>query len=466
MSSFANAVSNQDARTANGARALASTSNACVDLFYKIGASRGQDIIPAFVAAFVEDKERALRIAAWARDVRGGAGEREIFRAILAYLDVHSPRDAARLLFLIPTVGRYDDLFTVQSVENKGIAHTMLFHALQNESALAAKWTPRKGKLAAELRHFFGWTPKFYRKTLVNLTKVVEQDMCAKNWDGINFSHVPSQAHARYKKAFARNSTTYAAYVESLVNQTDPKVKINAGAIYPYEVLRGLDAFGSQSSVIQAQWDALENFLGDARVLPLVDVSGSMTNQISKSTLTCMDVAVSLGLYCADKNVGAFKDIFMTFSNRPALLKLSGNIVQKHQQMRRSDWGMSTDLEKAMSLILSTAIKGKVPESEMPTSLMIFSDMQFNQCVKADNSALDMIREKFAEAGYSVPNVVFWNLNDASNVPASANDKGVALVSGFSPAIMASVLSAKADEFTPEAVMLKAINSDRYALIG
>jgi hypothetical protein len=477
MNSFVSAVQNQSARTANGMLARKSTANACVDLFFKIGASRGKDVTKEFVAAYVEDKEVALRIAQWVRDARGGAGEREIFRQILKYLDKHEPSDAARLLMKVPEIGRWDDIFVVESKQNKHKAFSMLGDALREKNGLAAKWTPRKGDLAVEIRNFFGMSPKFYRKSLVEMTKVVETQMCAKDWDEINFSHVPSVAHSRYKKAFFRNTQEYAKYVAELTK--DPKdrdvnVKINAGAVFPYDVLKG--AIGSYRSnynttelnAMQAQWDALENFIGDANVLPLVDVSGSMTCKAggpqSKSATTCLDVAVSLGLYVADKNKGKFKDTFLTFSGTPELLHLKGNIVQKVSQMVSSNWGMNTNLVKAMDKILKTAVEGNVPQEEMPELLLIMSDMQFDQCARFDDSAMKMIARKFEAAGYELPKIVFWNLNAADNVPAKYDTSGVALVSGFSPAIMAAVLGGDTEQFTPQAIMMKAIGVPRYDL--
>ena len=205
MNTFVNAVVNQEARTTNGMKARKSTANACVDLFFKIGASRGKDITADFTAAFVEDKDLALRIAQWVRDVRGGAGERELFRQVLRYLEKHDPVSASKLIDKIPEIGRFDDLFVFSDDALKSRAYTLLGDHLRQKNGLAAKWTPRKGIIAAEIRKFFGMSPKQYRKTLVGMTSVVEQDMCAKNWDNINFSHVPSVASARYKKAFYRN---------------------------------------------------------------------------------------------------------------------------------------------------------------------------------------------------------------------------------------------------------------------
>jgi len=221
---------------------------------------------------------------------------------------------------------------------------------LRSRNGLAAKWTPRQGPLAAEIRTFFGMSPKFYRKSLVELTNVVEQQMCAGKWDDINHSHVPSLAASRYKKAFTRHGAKFAEYVAKL-KAGDADVKVNASAVYPYDVLKGVASFHyslnfgqTELDHIVAQWEALPNYVGDASILPLVDVSGSMNTGVAGGKTTAMDVAVSLGLYLADKNKGKFKDTFLTFSSKPELLHLKGNVVQKAQQMVKSSWDMSTDL--------------------------------------------------------------------------------------------------------------------------
>jgi hypothetical protein len=470
MTTFVEAVKNQGARTENGMKARKSTANACVDLFFKIGAMRGKDVTKEFVAAYVENKDLALRIAQWARDVRGGSGERKLFRDILVLLEKTDIESAKALLSKVPEIGRWDDIFVFESKVMKTAAYTMLGDALRAKNGLAAKWTPRKGAIALEVREFFGMSPKFYRKSLVEMTKVVESQMCAKEWDEINFSHVPSVAHARYKKAFGRNTEKYGEYVKALVKGDDPKVKVNAGAVYPYDVLKGVinhyhsvNYTKDQLDVVVKQWEALPNYIGDANVLALVDVSGSMTCTAGQSgSVSCLDVAVSLGLYVADKNKGKFKDTFLTFSGKPELLHLKGNVVQKAQQMVKSNWDMNTDLVKAMDKILATAIAGKVDQSEMPEMLLIMSDMQFDQCAKFDDSAMQMIRRKFTDAGYNVPQIVFWNLNAKDNVPVKYDTRGVAMVSGFSPAVMKSVLSADMENFTPEGIMLKALMVPRY----
>lgn len=470
MNAFVNAVANQEARTANGMKARKSTAKATVDLFYKIGASRGKNITAEFTAAFVENSDVALRIAQWARDVRGGAGERQLFRDILVHLEKRDPDAALALLRKIPEVGRWDDIFVFSTPTLKSAAYAMLGDALRAQNGLAAKWTPRKGKIAAEIRAFFGMSPKQYRKSLVAMTKVVETQMCANDWDNINFSHVPSQAARLYKKAFNRHTPLFAEYVAKLVKGEDKTVKVNAGAVFPHEVLKGL-AHGYRETDktavdhIKAQWDALPNYVGEASILPIVDVSGSMTCSAGKNTgVRCIDVAVGLGLYLADKNKGVFKDTFLTFSSKPQLVTLKGDIVQKVDQMSKSNWEMSTNLHAAMNKILDVAVKNSVPQSDMPAMLLVLSDMQFNQCAQYDDSAMQMIERKFEAAGYTVPQVVFWNLNASDNVPVKADKSGAALVSGFSPSIMKALLSADLAQFTPEGIMLKTVMVPRYDL--
>lgn len=458
---FVDAVVNQSARTTNGMLARLGSANSNVDLFFKIGASRGKDIIPQFVAALAENRELALRIAQWARDIRGGSGERQLFRDIVAYLEVNDVEGARSLMAKIPEIGRWDDMFAFKVLRNEAFA--LIAQALKNGDALCAKWMPRKGDDAVALRAFLGFTPKRYRKTLVSLTKVVESQMCAKDWNAINFEHVPSVASARYKKAFNRNAPeAFSAYVEKLKKGD---AKVNASAVYPYDVLKGVRSnFNSDELAhVVAQWNALPNYVGDASVLPLVDVSGSMQCPVGGNTnLNCLDVAVSLGLYLADKNSGDFKDVFLTFSQEPEIVRLRGDIVQKMHQMNNSNWGMNTDLVKAIKKILQVAVEGNVPQADMPSILLVLSDMQFDADQMFDMSAYQMIGREYQDAGYEMPRIVFWNLDAHDNMPVRFDQTGVAMVSGFSPAIMKSILRADTDSLSPVKIMLDAVMDNRY----
>lgn len=464
MNSFVNAVQETpvETRTINGMKTNASSMNALVDLFFAIGASRGKDMTKAFEKAIVANETLALRLLVWARDVRGGAGEREVVRKILTYMEKNHPAALERILPLIPEYGRFDDLLVFQTQAFKEKAYVIIGDALRAGNGLAAKWMPRKGPIAVEIRNFFGMSPKQYRKSLVALTKVVEQDMCAKRWNMIEYSHVPSLAAARYQKAFNRNDPMgYAKYKSKLATG---EAKINANAVYPYDVIKS-GKFGGDHAVMQAQWDALPRYIGDELVLPMCDVSGSMGCPVGgNDNLSCMDVCVSLGLYLADKNTGPFKDMFLTFSATPSINVLKGDLRSKLRQLETANWGMNTNLNAAFDEILRVAVKGKVKAADMPKYLLIMSDMEFDRCTRFDDSAMQMIQRKFEAAGYEVPKIVFWNLHArAGNVPVKYNMKNVALVSGFSPSIMSAVLGAK--DMSPVSVMLETLNSERYAAI-
>ena len=463
MTTFAEAVATTPAvaRTENGMKAKAHSGNALVDLFYKIGASRGKSVTADFERAFQEDTDLAMKIAFWSRDVRGGAGERQIFRDILVHLEKLHPEVLERVLPFVAEFGRWDDLLVFKTEKFKHLAYTLLGDALRAGNGLAAKWTPRQGPVAIEIRNFLGMTPKQYRKSLVALTNVVETKMCAKDWNSIEFGKLPSLASARYNKAFARNAQeAYSAYKARLVKGTD---KVNASAVYPYDVIKTL-RHGGESVVADAQWAALPNYIGDSSVMPLVDVSGSMCCPVGgNANLHCIDVALSLGLYCADKNKGVFKDTFLTFSAEPKAQVVKGTLAQKMNQMNSSKWGMNTNLHAAFDEILRIAVKGGVADADMPKTLLILSDMQFDHCVSYDDSAHQMIERKYKEAGYTLPNVVFWNLNAKNNVPVKFDKRGTALVSGFSPAVMKGILSGA--DMTPHGIMLATVDVPRYSVL-
>jgi hypothetical protein len=448
-------------------KAFESTCRANVDLFGKLGASRGKDITQLFDLALIEDSDLAVRIALHGRDVRQGTGERKLFRDVLRHLEKVKPNllTETNLLRKVPELGRWDDLLVFSTREVKEVAYSLIRDALRDGNGLCAKWMPRKGALARELREFMHFSPKQYRKTLVSLTQVVETLMCNREFEAINFNHVPSLAMSRYTKAFKKHAPAHFEAWKAALKKGDPKVaKVNAGAVYPYDVIKTV-RYGD-SSVADAQWEALPNYIGDARVLPLVDVSGSMTCPAGGYgakgvTVSCLDVAVSLGLYCASKNTGDFKDVFLTFSSSPEFVTVKGTLSQRYNTMAKSNWSMSTDLQKALKKILQVACDKDVPQEEMPTALLIMSDMQFN-CCRPDARAVEMIRNDYENAGYEVPAIVFWNINAHGNVPVTFDETGTALVSGFSPSIMKSVLSADLNNMTPEGIMRKTVMTERY----
>lgn len=461
---------NTTASTDNGCVANFSSLSKCVDFFYLSGASRGKDIKKEFLAALIENKDVTLRTLQWLRDVREGAGERQLFRELtlvaIDTLGIKSKSELSDLISKIPELGRFDDLLWLS--ENSPAASDYCLNvfqqALKQNNGIAFKWTPIKGDTSKKLRKLLGFKKEAdWRKYVVSGRETVEQQMCAKQWDEIEFSKVPSVASARYQQAFGRNANEkYSAYIEALEKG---ETKINASAVYPYDITKSV-AYGN-SAVADQQWKALPNYLegNKERLLPVIDVSGSMSCPAGGNTnLTCMDVAVSLGLYVAEHNEGIFKDVFMTFHSDPQLCKVQGTLSQKLTQIKGAPWGMNTDLQKVFVTLLGAAVNNNVPEDQMPTTIIFFSDMQFGACVVgAKNvSAYQMVDSLYANHGYKRPNIVFWNLN-ASNktVPVTVGTEGTALVSGFSPTILKSLLQG---ELEPESVMLSVVMKDRYKL--
>jgi Domain of unknown function (DUF2828). len=455
------------AYTNNGAKTNSTSNDPIVDFFFIAGASRTMsenDVVSMFARAYGANKEIALRTALWTRDVRGGAGERETFRRVLRWIEMNHNEDLRFIVPRVPELGRWDDLLILQSEYGFGLAVNLIRSALIAGNGLAAKWMPRKGADSVRLRRALGMTPKSYRKTLVNLTNVVETPMCANAWEAIDLEKLPSVASARYRKAFKKRMpekfVTYAKAVEK------GEAKVNAGAIFPHDVIKPLSAqYGDQPSqaeiqIANAQWNALPDFVGQGSFLPIVDVSGSMCVQISGST-RALDVSVALGMYLAERNKSAFKDVMMTFSENPKLQRVNGTLMQRIQQTIALHWGMSTNLELAIAEVLRHAVANNVPAEDMPKTLLVISDMEFNSCIRGTN--YQNAQAQYARAGYEMPNVVFWNVNGrAGNNPVTTRDDGTALVSGFSPAIVKSVLGAK--RFSPLEVVLNTVMDERYNL--
>lgn len=462
------------AHTINGMRTLVSSLDPNVDLFFQIGASRGKDISEVFAAAHLNSRELALRTLLWVRDIRGGAGERDTFRKLLLWLEDNAPADAARLIPKIPDVGRWDDLLVFKTDALRERAFYAIARAIViDRNALAAKWMPRKGPDANALRRFLRLSPKTYRKVLVEVTgNIVETQMASRRWDEIEFGKLPSLAAARYQKAFKRRcAVRYAAYKEALKSGT---AKVNAGAIYPYDVIKALRH--GDEIVAEAQWNAMPNWLDDATgIFPIVDVSGSMDQPVPGSKLNVMDVAISLGLYVADKQSGPFSNLCLTFSRDPTFIDLtpvpaadavggqrSLTLREKEEAIRGADWGANTNLEAAFRMILDVALGHKLPPEDMPGILLILSDIEFDAATSGKDTALDMIDALYNAAGYTRPTVVFWNLSARpGNTPVRYDEAGTALVSGFSPAIMTAILGG---DTTPQSAMMAAIMADRYEI--
>lgn len=463
MTSFITAMQSHDTVTENGMVTHSTSSHPVVDLFFRMGGSRQMtdaELVADVARAYAHDPLLTLRAIFYNRDVRGGQGERRSFRVFFRWLCEHDHAAAINNVHHVPLYGRWDDLFVAVGTPVEGNALGLIAEHLRCGDALCAKWMPREGKpFANHVRRALGVDWKGYRQLLASCTNVVESKMCAKAWGAIEYSHVPSVAANRYRKAFARqDQERYAGYLAAL-ERGDPGVKVNAGAIFPHDIVRpfiGYSDSGATAGLLEAQWKALPDYMPKGRrILPMADVSGSMTG-------LPMEVSIALGIYCAERNVGAFQNALLTFSATPEFAVLRGATLQERiTQVARMPWGMNTNLEAAFVAILNRARQSNVAPEDMPDTLLILSDMQFDQCVRrGEDTALGMIDRMYADAGYARPQVVFWNLRTSAGIPVKHTQAGTALVSGFSPSILASVLG---EAMTPETMMRQVLESERYA---
>lgn len=472
--------------------------NACVDLFGTIGAMRGSDqprVVNKFNSAYAEHQLTATKLLFWSRDIRGGAGERQIFRHIIKNMAQNYSDVMRKNLHLVPEYGRWDDVLELigTSLENEALALITKALSPQNINAakrnafneiemkdansLCAKWMPRKGKTAIRIEKYLGLTPKQYRKLVTSLTYAVEQFMCANKWNDIEYKKVPSLAMSRYIRAFSKHDKEgMAKYIEMLKSG---KTKINAGAIYPYDVIKSL-LETHNDDICDAQWKALPNYMGESveRVLPMGDVSGSMRQAAGDNeNVTCELVCLSLCLYIAERNKGVFHNMFLTFASEPRLQLIAGNTLRERLQSIQHGGGLSTDIAKAFQALLDLAVKNNVPQIEMPTTILILSDMEFDSARTGssgygrgaqenwNNRLVNVYKQLYSEAGYELPKLVFWNIqarND-KNMPVLSHETGTAIVSGASPSVLKGVLSAKT--VTPYDVMVETLYSERYASV-
>ena len=501
MKTFIDVMTEKDALTANGAVTNSTSHSANIDLFFLAGACRNESvdkIEKLLLKSYIENRLNTLKIIFWAGDIRQGAGERRFFKIALNWLQKNHPEDIQNNLKWIPEFSRWDVLFDL-SMQNELVFSYLLSVLVDKENpahGLLCKWLPRKvyatdkkvnndvevfnGKrveikdvvrtkrllhngIAKKIMQRLKLTPKQYRKLLVEGTKVVEQKMCAKQWNEIEYSKVPSVAINKYNKAWYRNDEErFKQYLEDVKSG---KSKINASAIFPHDIIKNAIRQAYNESSVQlsdaqiVQWNALPNYMGDTvnSIIPVCDVSGSMTI----GNYLPLNISVSLGLYISERNFGPFKDAFFTFSSTPRLCYLKGNIKERIEQLVTADWGQSTDLFSVFQIMLDKATKEKLSADLMPKTVLIISDMEFNSC--ADMTNFEAIKQQYAYYGYPLPQIVFWNVNGRSgNVPVTINNKGVALISGASPSIIKSVLT---NNINPVKVMLDTINKERYSVI-
>lgn len=483
------------ARTTNGDHQFNSSLDAVLDLFAKGGAMRRRDtqeVVSLFSKAFSEDAELTLKVLFYLRDVRGGQGEKRMFREAMKHLAVHDTDSFVKVAKHIPEFGSWKDIVELLDVKSKAgravlldLIHAQVekdVRALKDEKSvsLAGKWLPSENASskattakARLVRSHLGLDSKRYRKMLSALRKeidVVEVKMSAKEFSDIDYSKVPTQANMNYKDAFKRNDgERYSEFLDSVVKG---EAKINAGTLAPHQIVEKVmgssyhnrNGFSDTDiKFLDEMWKAQVDHIGDnvSNALVMADVSGSMWG-------TPLHVSIGLGMYIAERNKGRFHNHFMTFSSDPSLVEVKGkNVVDKIVNMSQADWGMSTNLDKAMQKILSIAVKGKLPQEELPTQLIVISDMQFNQATGSGwrsegKPVTQNTIDSFHEAGYVAPDIVFWNVN-ATTLPVTKDDKGVALVSGFQPAVMKQIMNA--GELDPIGLMMDVVGQERYSVI-
>jgi hypothetical protein len=485
-----NALESHNVATGNGALSHSTTGTSVLDFFGKGGALRSQseqDVINVFSKAYGEDKTLALKALFYLSDVRGGQGERRLFRVAYNWLAKNDAKVAKKLLKYIPEYTRFDNI--LETLENTSLEKDALsFFAKQLKEdataetpSLAAKWAPSEQassqvtrRLAAKLRTQMKLSPKNYRKLLSSLRQkigVVERLMCSGDWNKIEFSHVPSNAAKIYKKAF--NAHVPDLYSKFLTKVEKGETKINASVLYPYDIVReAMNSRGNDLRTIDAQWKALPDFLKENphNGLVVADVSGSMDSSGyyggSTTNVRPIDVSVSLAIYFAERNVGAFKGHFMIFGGESRFMTLNGGTIQdKVSAVLGNRPCPNTNLKAVFDTILKKGLNYKVPQKEMPSVVYIVSDMQFDvACGRNDKTNLEVIREKYKAAGYKMPTIVFWNVNSYSDTPVKFDDKGVCLVSGCSPSILKTAIGGKV--VTPYQLMLDVLNGERYKPIS
>jgi hypothetical protein len=460
MDNFVDAMFSNDSLTNNGAVTHSTAGIDCLDLFFLAGASRfmsEEDILKAFTRAYREDKNVALKILFWARDARGGAGEKRFFQLIMRSLLVSDPEAYEQLAIYIPTFGYWKDIFIIER-PTEDTLNWLSIQLKENENAnLLAKWFPRKGEWFVGMHKYLGMNAGKFRRMLVNMSNTVEQMICANMWETIQYSKVPSVAGKRYAQAFHKHDgIRYASYISDVM---EGKEKMNASVLFPSDLVHEVTVGSRNTNAYDAMWKSLPNFMEgcNERILPVCDVSGSMMGQP-------MEVSIGLGLYISERNEGPFKDLVLTFSDDPQFHKIEGNTLsEKVFNLGRANWGMNTDLIKTFNLLLDRAVAGKVAQEDMPTKLLIISDMEFDQAC-GSRTNFDIIKAAYAQWGYEMPGIIFWNVNGRlGNVPVKANTPNTALVSGYSPSILTSILGGK--ELSPYSVMMETIGKPRYACI-
>lgn len=489
-------------KTENGALGYKTTGKALLDINYNISSMRDMnesDVIDKFINVYYEDKVLAIKWLFFARDVRGGLGERRLFRLCFNYLaNLH--RDMAiDLIPIVPEYGRWDDLWVLIGTPLEKNVIDLVKKQLKKDTknanagrpiSLLAKWLPRANtssketrRLARKMISLLGMTERNYRKKLSKLNsylKVIEVDISANRWGDIDYSSVPSNANVLYNAAFLRHDLGRRNQYLRKVNNREEK--INTSVLFPHDIVTkyngchyykdtcALISYYEPDTGIETMWKSLPDYVKNNNdTLCVVDGSGSMCSPVSgRSKTRAIDVARALGIYFSERCSGDFKDRFITFSNTPKIVDLSNcnSLYEKLELMHAYNDCTDTNIESVFELILETAIDNHMNQDDLPKNILVLSDMEFNYCVNDNNgerinkTVFDTLINRYEEHGYKMPKLIFWNVcSRTSAIPLIQNDLGVLLVSGFNPVVVNMVLSGELDAYK---CLLNQLNSDRY----
>ena len=476
--------------TLNGATAYKSTLSAVYDMFAFGGAYRkrsDEDCILLFKNALEENETLALKCLFYIRDCRGGQGERRFFRVCYRWLAKEYPVTAVRNFHLISEYGRYDDIIytlfdmPLEVYALEFIKEQLCLDVQCKTPSLLAKWLPSENassevtkKMAAKIRKYLKMTHKQYRKTLSILRErinVLERLMSAGEWEKIEFDKIPSKAGLVYKNAFARRDVIAKKYADFV---TDKATTVNAGVLYPYEVVSQATRCGNgwygtinmsevERAAIEKYWNNLPDYLQGkpCKMMCVVDTSGSMHGYDADAPI---NVAIGLGMYCAERIGGPFKDHYISFSSRPQLIKIEGvDFVDKVARIYKTNLCQNTNIEATFELLREIALKSK-PE-DIPETLVIISDMQIDQgsyrwTEKSAGTEMERIRAKWEACGLKCPDLVYWNVDAKVNTILDRGP-GVTFVSGCSPVIFEQIVAGKKGI----ELMLEKLTSERYSAI-
>lgn len=467
-------------RTENGAVTPRTTRSDCLDLFATIGALRSaeeREIIRRFQLAWAEDRDLAVRTLFYARDVRGGLGERRTFRVLLRYLAEQEPATVRRNLRAVSEYGRWDDLLVLIGTPCEADAVNLIAAQLREDLerdardepiSLLAKWLPSVNasnpetvRTARRITRALGISDAVYRRMLTRLRtrlRLLENSLRERDYT-FDYQAQPSRAMFVYRRAFLRNDgERYRAYMQRVA---EGRATLHTGSLNPCDLVgQALDFRGTpaERQVLDTTWRALDDWTDGRNALCVVDTSSSMFWTGNPRPFA---VAMSLGLYFAERNRGIFRNSFITFSDTPRLIEIKGqDLVDRVRYCTNFSEVGSTNIQAVFELVLRAAVLHRVPRSEMPETLYIISDMEFNVCSRnASMSNFEYARLLYAQHGYRLPDLVFWNVQSRnSQQPVTRDERGVALVSGYTPRLFEQVITGS----TPYDMMLQVLNGERY----